>query len=899
MLSVYTNIASNIGQLNSSLAQADQLNSTARISSGKRINSSSDDAVGLAVSNKLLKTIKGLNASLKNISDGISVSQIAENSASEISNMIIRIRELAIQNHNGTYSNNDRTNSQNEIVALLAQIDQIGNHTSFNSKNLIDGSYLENLRTGNLNAEQTLLDFDRLATDSLGGGKVLTKHSVLNNPQPTFNHQNKTRISVIETEQIVLNTAILSSDFQNFFTTTPNGKFEISGPDYDIFSVNQTTGELISINPISYNSINESENFYKINLSYETPSGSTKTELIRIKVEELSPKFLEIKTAQTDLTTQEAENVKIQALNFPTGANNSILSSALKDYVATHPDGTFSLEGNDAANFSINALGEIIGNLDHSSPQDIDQNNIYNFSLKYERPNGDSFLENINLTIQSSVPPSSLGAHNVLNEEIITGSSLDLNAIVTKENTPGVFDPQMTTVDLDNGSLTFGAFFQNFSTVYGTGGNFSVRNISYSGPNVFDPNIHNISIEPGNILTLGGPNLSDAIPFGDYFGELVYSSGGEEFIYDLQLFADPGNGPSINIFSSDTMPSKSVSSFQNITMGNNDLAFSVLENPATRFSMINQIANLAPGGTLTLNNITTPPGGDANHLRIQNDEIVISSDIAGGQYTADLTYSVGANSVTTSIDFSIEERPARPCISDASKPAPSVNGNPTQLLREHNGNFFESYLAKTSSRIEATEAKKLSFSIFDDPAVTSRELTSFITANPAGELLLEGEDSALFKINQFGQIELKNIADFEKKSSFNFIIKYQIGENNFQNNVFIQLIDDFSDNTSHLENVNISTSEGAKEAILIANKALEQVSSFRAYVGSTENRLHHSLELTYQKLSTAKIARGRIIDSDFAHETTQLSINQLIIQSSQSIISQANASKQNLLALLE
>ena len=111
-------------------------------------------------------------------------------------------------------------------------------------------------------------------------------------------------------------------------------------------------------------------------------------------------------------------------------------------------------------------------------------------------------------------------------------------------------------------------------------------------------------------MTLGGPNLSDAIPFGDYFGELVYSSGGQEFTYDLQLFADPGNGPSINIFSSDTMPSKSFSSFQNITMGNNDLAFSVLETPATRFSVINQIANLAPGGTLALGNITTPAGGE-------------------------------------------------------------------------------------------------------------------------------------------------------------------------------------------------------------------------------------------------------------------------------------------------
>ena len=141
-------------------------------------------------------------------------------------------------------------------------------------------------------------------------------------------------------------------------------------------------------------------------MSYETPSGNTKTELIRIKVEELSPKFLEIKTAQTDLTTQEAENVKIQALNFPTGANNSILSSALRDYIASHPNGTFSLEGNDAANFSINAQGEIVGDLDYNSPQDIDQDNIYNFSLKYQIPNGDSFLEELSITVQSSVPPS-------------------------------------------------------------------------------------------------------------------------------------------------------------------------------------------------------------------------------------------------------------------------------------------------------------------------------------------------------------------------------------------------------------------------------------------------------------------------------------------------------------
>ena len=77
------------------------------------------------------------------------------------------------------------------------------------------------------------------------------------------------------------------------------------------------------------------------------------------------------------------------------------------------------------------------------------------------------------------------------------------------------------------------------------------------------------------------------------------------------------------------------------------------------------------------------------------------------------------------------------------------------------------------------------------------------------------------------------------------------------------------------------------------------MSSFSAYAGASQNRLNHSLELTYEKLSTAKISRGRIVDSDFAQETTILASKQLILQSSQEIIAQANTAKQNLLALLE
>lgn len=899
MLSVNTNIASNYGQYYSGRAETAQQNSMLNLSSGSRVNSSADDAVGLAVSNKILSTIKGLNSSAKNTANGISLSQLAQNSASQISEMIIRLRELAIQNHNGVYTEEDRNNSQHEVSALLYQIDQISNHTTFNTKKLLDGTFFETLRTGNLNTENMLLNFRRLSTDSLGGVRVPTLNSEFLNVEPSFDIKNMTRISIHESEKININTSIMSVDFQNFVSSSPDGKFRIDGPDAGLFSINSKNGALVSNEAITHTENAENQNKYKINVSYEAPSGAVITELLRLRVEEVLPKISEIKTASSQLTSQEAQNVTIQAMDFPSGSNNSILSSALKNFMNANSGGIISLVGNDASNFTINSDGKVTGNLNYNSPQDLDQNNIYDFSLKYSLPNGDSFLEEITLAIQGSVPPSSLGTHNVSTEEIVTGSNLDLNAIVTKENSPGVFDPQMTTIDLDNGSLTFGSFFQNFSSNFGSGGSFSIRNISYNGPNVFDPLIHNISVESGNILTLGGPTLSDAIPFGDYFADLVYSSGGEEFTYDLQLFADPGNGPSVSIFSSDTMPSKSKTSFQNITIGNEDLEIPILQSPVTQFSMINQISGFAPNGILSIANITTPPGGNSNHLSLENNKLVINNNAISGTYTADITYSVGANSVTTSANFSITGRPPLPCENDASNLVPSTLTTPTSLFREDNGTVLETFISRASNRFQATEAKILSFSILDDTDLTSTQLRSFMESYPGGDFALTGDDSKHLKVNDAGTIYLNENADFERKRSYDFIIEYRTEDKNFKNNITIDLIDNVVDNSPRLSDVNISTSRGAQQAVLITNKALEQINSFQAYAGASENRLQKSLDLISKNLETAKISRGRIIDSDFAVETTQLAVAQIIMQSSQSIILQANTAKQNLLTLIE
>ena len=109
-----------------------------RLSSGKRINSAKDDAAGLAIASSMTAQIRGMNQAVRNSNDGISFAQTAEGALGEVSNMLQRIRELAVQSKSGTYSTADRTNLNAESTALQAQISDILTNTKFNGVSVFD-----------------------------------------------------------------------------------------------------------------------------------------------------------------------------------------------------------------------------------------------------------------------------------------------------------------------------------------------------------------------------------------------------------------------------------------------------------------------------------------------------------------------------------------------------------------------------------------------------------------------------------------------------------------------------------------------------------------------------------------------------------------------------------------
>ncbi len=137
---VNTNIASLNAQRNLTKTQSLLQRSLQRLSSGLRINSAKDDAAGLAISTRMTAQIRGLNQAIRNANNGISMLQTAEGALDEVTNMLQRIRELAVQAANDDATDEDRASLQLEVKQRIEEINRIANTTSFSGIKLLDGS---------------------------------------------------------------------------------------------------------------------------------------------------------------------------------------------------------------------------------------------------------------------------------------------------------------------------------------------------------------------------------------------------------------------------------------------------------------------------------------------------------------------------------------------------------------------------------------------------------------------------------------------------------------------------------------------------------------------------------------------------------------------------------------
>ena len=139
-LAIATNNAALNAAASASSVNKDMETSMARLSSGKRINSASDDAAGVAISSRLSAEIRGTDQAIRNSLDGQALIDTAEGAHKEIENILQRMREVGIQSANDTNNNQDRTNLQAELDAMIVEIDRIAGTTTWAGANLMDAT---------------------------------------------------------------------------------------------------------------------------------------------------------------------------------------------------------------------------------------------------------------------------------------------------------------------------------------------------------------------------------------------------------------------------------------------------------------------------------------------------------------------------------------------------------------------------------------------------------------------------------------------------------------------------------------------------------------------------------------------------------------------------------------
>ena len=209
---------------------SDQLqNNIERLSSGQRINRAGDDASGLAVSEKMRSQIRGLNQANRNIQNGVSFIQSTEGYLQETTDILQRIRELAVQSSNGIYSDEDRMQIQVEVSQLVSEVDRIASQAQFNGMNMHTGAFAKDSAAGRIMQFQIGANVDqneRVYIGTMTAQALGLKGSQGSEEQLGIENPDKANMAIATIDNALLTVSKQRADlgaYQNRFEMASNG----------------------------------------------------------------------------------------------------------------------------------------------------------------------------------------------------------------------------------------------------------------------------------------------------------------------------------------------------------------------------------------------------------------------------------------------------------------------------------------------------------------------------------------------------------------------------------------------------------------------------------------------------------------------------------------------------
>ncbi len=856
-LGINTNIPSLNAQRNLNSSQNGLAQSLQRLSSGLRINSAKDDAAGLAISDRMTSQIKGLSQASRNANDGISLAQTAEGALAESTNILQRVRELAVQSANSTNSSSDRLSLQAEVNQLVSELDRISDTTSFNGIKLLDGSFQAQQFQVGADAGQTInVSVTKATSDSLGIEKLSSDNNVLGSAVATTGNFTSTSTTNLGTATRATDyaTAITNQTLaaQTITITASDGTPATVAllADSDASTVADKLNAASGVTASASNSVKlGTGNFTDIQngdeVAFDITSGDgSNTESISFTYNQdtyeadfdtnvsAAVDNLNQKNVNTDLTYDSTTNALTSASGTNIGIDNfnkidNARGSLSSTFVAGDTlafDITF-----DGASISIAGESDIQGFVDDiKADTDVTDNGDNTYTLT-GTTNGET------LTFTHDVAAGTLTFQASTNGKVAAGGSDVVFGALTVTGGGG----STLTTSAGDGSAGGSTVATAGTAAAVTAVDDALSTIKFADQTVTDQDLgtpFEAAVQVGtlNLFLDDDVSISSSVAAGA--GSIFTVAAGASAITTAGGVGDTSDGNNVQ---------SQQLSIAGTGSGTVDIATD--DSADVIVSQINAIAdatgvNATASATATLKNLT----GDG----------VVSFNLNG----TDLSANVTKNDLTALAD-SINDQAGKTGIT-----ATLDIGKDEITLSNQTGENIE-ILDFNSSNGSAT---------IDVEGGIGKDTT---LAGGKGDSTVVG-----------GTISFKSGA-----GSFSVSSNVEAADGGLFAIAANKL------NSSELESVeslDISTVAGANAAIDIIDGALSNIDANRADLGAIQNRFTSTISNLSVSIENISAARSRIQDTDFASETAELTRNQILQQAGTAMLAQANQLPQSVLSLL-
>ena len=882
-LVVNTNIPSLAAQRYLAESRNEMETAMERLSSGKRINSAADDAAGLAISTRMDSQIRGINMAIKNANDGISMVQTAEGALQEVTDMLQRMRELALQSVQGSNSADDRAALDAEVQQLKAEIDRVSESTSFNAQNILDGTFNRLFQIGDQAGDTIRIGLGSVDTASLGMAATAEASSDVAD-------------------------MLVSARLASTFNWDPSSNTALSGMTSDtVTGISFAAGdilingqELAAFDGTSSGGEDLYDLIANINTNIDNVTASGFNTVVA-------------KTVGTGIVRENQVAIQIGAI----GASGDAWYQPAKQVTLERSDSMAEMVANINAAFydnevvaTINDDGKLV--LSNDDGATIRVADISGTDNAYDGATG--FLVTTDVTFTSGVPDGyGTGVQGFLKLSSTDESPIEIEAGNTGLSSPGAVG------DIQN--IGF-----NMTEEDPTGNSYTVTGTRLVDTSIAATLSKHATTEQAD-LTLNGVEIYDA----------TLSAASNTFQGKLDLinaFSDE-SGVVASAYYEKTFNTANWTLVKGDTFDLNGSTITVSATVASTVTAINNAtANTGITATLDGANVILKGDGVQNVTFVQNDYTVstnnnqaearrsadtadqtqrisfASTDIVAGRVltlkfdTTNATdpdgtgnavagLSIAANSSLT-LGYTVQSGDSAGDVATAfhdlilNKIHDSV---PTIAVSE--GQYVDLTVA-TSSLVflSAFDLGEATITIGVSQTATANRI--FYDASADGGATANYTDHAAIRLQSS---DLSPISiEFAETGNEIGLLENNVGDTTWDaNSATFQTTGQAGVAVSGLS---VSTSAGAEEALTVLSTAIQDISDMRSSLGAIENRLGHTVSNLSNVVENTSAAQSRIQDADFALEAAALARAQILQQAGTAMLAQANAVPQTVLSLL-